>query len=113
MPPILEVRHIDVDVTPRVTITHRSRNRPDLDLKQGDCIVVEINGILETRNILNIEYDWDYEIPQCIGIIVYDMTILPNAYYTLNSIDLCQIATAAGGRKSRHKKYRKRKSRRC
>ncbi len=111
MPPILEVNHIDVDVTPRVTITQRSRNRPDLDLKQGDCIVVEINGTLEVRNIIDIDYDWDYEIPECTGIRIYDMDILPNDYDRLNSIDVCQTAPAAGGKKSRRKKSRKRKSR--
>jgi hypothetical protein len=116
MPPILEVRHVGIDVTPRVTITQRSRNRPDLDLKQGDCIVVEINGTLEIRNIIDIDYDWDYywdyEILECRGIRIYDRVILPTDYDILNSIDVCQTAPAAGGKKSRRKKSRKRKSRR-
>jgi len=111
MPPILEVRHVGIENRPRITIAQRSRNRPDLDLKRGDCITVEINGTLEIRNIIDINYDWDYDIPVCTDIQLYDITILPNAYDTLNSIELCQLAAAAGGKKSRRIKSRKRKSR--
>lgn len=98
----------DIDRSPRVFISNRSSDRPELELKVGDKISVNL-GETEQHTITGIEYvdgsgpEFDY-IELDNGV-----QIKPDQYSIINSIEL----STSGGRKSRRRKSRRtRKSRR-